>query len=72
MIAAWYGVISFMLIAYVVLDGRNFGAGMIHWIVAKTPEERRLSVCWLLPGAVFDPVWLDTAWHFHRSWWSHQ
>ena len=26
MIAVWYSVVSFMLIAYVVLDGRNFGS----------------------------------------------
>ena len=41
MIAIWFAVVSFMLIAYVVLDGRNFGAGMLHWFVAKTPQERR-------------------------------
>jgi cytochrome bd-type quinol oxidase subunit 2 len=27
MIAAWYAIVSLMLIIYVVLDGRNFGAG---------------------------------------------
>jgi len=26
MIAAWYSIVAFMLIVYVVLDGRNFGA----------------------------------------------
>ena len=34
MIAAWYAVAGFMLIAYVALDGRNFGAGMLHRLVA--------------------------------------
>ena len=34
MIATWYGIVSFMLIIYVVLDGRTFGAGMLHWLVA--------------------------------------
>ena len=28
MIEAWYWVVGFMLITYVVLDGRNFGVGM--------------------------------------------
>ena len=37
MIATWFAIVSFMLIAYVVLDGRNFGAGMLQWVVAKTP-----------------------------------
>ena len=37
MIAAWYSNRSAsMLIVYVVLDGRNFGAaGMLHWLVAN-------------------------------------
>ncbi len=35
MIATWYAVVSFMLIIYIVLDGRNFGAGMLHWFVAR-------------------------------------
>src|ERR1700733_13084843 len=54
MIETWYGIVSFMLILYVVLDGRNFGAGMLHLIVARTPEERRQVV-----GAI-GPLW---SWH---------
>jgi len=51
MIATWYSIVSFMLIVYIVLDGRNFGAGMLHWLVAKTPEERRQVV------AAIGPLW---------------
>jgi cytochrome d ubiquinol oxidase subunit II len=58
MIAAWYGIVSFMLIVYVVLDGRNFGAGMLHWIVAKTPEERRQVVAAIGPLWTWHEVWL--------------
>jgi NADH dehydrogenase FAD-containing subunit/cytochrome bd-type quinol oxidase subunit 2 len=54
MIATWFAIASFMLIAYVVLDGRNFGAGMIHWLVARKPEERRQVV------AAIGPLW---SWH---------
>jgi cytochrome d ubiquinol oxidase subunit II len=54
MIAIWFAVVSFMLIAYVVLDGRNFGAGMILWFVAKKPEERRQVI------AAVGPLW---SWH---------
>lgn len=54
MIAAWYAIVSFMLIVYVTLDGRNFGAGMIYWRVAKTPEERRQVI------AAIGPLW---SWH---------
>jgi cytochrome bd ubiquinol oxidase subunit II len=38
----------------VVLDGRNFGAGMLHWLVAKTAQERRQVI------AAFGPLW---SWH---------
>jgi cytochrome bd ubiquinol oxidase subunit II len=58
MIATWYGVVSFMLIVYVVLDGRNFGAGMLHWLVAKTPEERRQVIAAIGPLWSWHEVWL--------------
>ena len=40
MIATWYAITAFMLIVYVVLDGRNFGVGMLHWAAARTPAHR--------------------------------
>ena len=58
MIATWYAIVSFMLIVYVVLDGRNFGAGMLHWLVAKTPEERRQVVAAIGPIWPWHEVWL--------------
>lgn len=58
MIETWYGIVSFMLIAYVVLDGRNFGAGMLHWLVARTPEERRQVVAAIGPLWSWHEVWL--------------
>src|ERR1700683_3564898 len=58
MIEMWYAIVSFMLITYVVLDGRNFGAGMLHWIVARTPEERRQVVAAIGPLSSWHEVWL--------------
>ena len=58
MIATWYGIVSFMLIIYVALDGRNFGAGMLHWLVARTPEERRQVVAAIGPLWSWHEVWL--------------
>jgi len=58
MITAWYIVVSFTLIIYVILDGRNFGAGMLHWLVAKTPEERRQVIATIGPLFSWDEVWL--------------
>jgi cytochrome bd ubiquinol oxidase subunit II len=58
MIAMWYAVVSFMLITYVLLDGRNWGAGMLHWLVARTPEERRQVVAAIGPLWSWHEVWL--------------
>jgi cytochrome d ubiquinol oxidase subunit II len=58
MIAVWYAIASFMLIVYVVLDGRNFGAGMLHWLVARTPEERRQVIAAIGPLWSWHEVWL--------------
>jgi cytochrome bd ubiquinol oxidase subunit II len=58
MIAAWYAVVSFMLIIYIVLDGRNFGAGMLHWFVARTPDERRQVIAAIGPLWSWHEVWL--------------
>jgi cytochrome d ubiquinol oxidase subunit II len=58
MIATWYAVVGFMLTLYVALDGRNFGAGMLHWLVARTPEERRQVIAALGPLWSWHEVWL--------------
>src|SRR5262245_24027235 len=58
MIATWYAIAGFMLIVYVVLDGRNFGAGMLHWLVARTPEERRQAIAAIGPLWSWHEVWL--------------
>ena len=58
MIAMWYAVACFMLIVYLALDGRNFGAGMLHWLVAKTPQERRQVVAAIGPLWTWHEVWL--------------
>ncbi len=58
MIGTWYFIVSFMLVTYVVLDGRNFGAGMLHWLVAKTPAERRQVIAAIGPLWSWHEVWL--------------
>ena len=58
MIAVWYAIVSFTLIVYVALDGRNFGAGMLHWFVAKAPEERRQVIAAIGPLWSWHEVWL--------------
>jgi cytochrome d ubiquinol oxidase subunit II len=58
MIATWYGIVSLMLIIYVALDGRNFGAGMLLWRVARTRAERRQVVAAIGPLWSWHEVWL--------------
>jgi len=58
MIVTWYAIVSFMLIVYVVLDGRNFGAGMLQQLVAKTPDERRQVIAAIGPLWSWHEVWL--------------
>ena len=58
MIGTWYAIVSFMLITYVVLDGRNFGAGMLHGLVAKTPAQRRQIIAAIGPLWSWHEVWL--------------
>jgi len=49
MVELWYCIISFMLIVYVVLDGRNFGVGILHLFVARNSAERRQVIAAVAP-----------------------
>ena len=41
--ALWYGIVAVMLSIYVVLDGFDFGAGILHLFVATTNEDNFLA-----------------------------
>jgi cytochrome bd ubiquinol oxidase subunit II len=58
MISTWYAIVSLMLILYVVLDGRNFGAGMLQRFVARTPDERQQVIAAIGPLWSWHEVWL--------------
>src|SRR5258707_3963997 len=58
MIAAWFAIAGFMLIVYVAMEGRNFGDGMLPWLVARTPEERRQVIAAIGPLWSWHEVWL--------------
>src|SRR6266581_1076496 len=57
----WFILVAWMLIMYVLLDGFDLGAGIIHLVVARTNSERRLVL--LAIGPVWDgnEVWLIAA-----------
>jgi cytochrome d ubiquinol oxidase subunit II len=54
----WYTLIALMLAVYVVLDGFDFGAGILHLLVARTDEERRTVFASIGPVWDGNEVWL--------------
>ncbi|MBN8550791.1 MAG: cytochrome d ubiquinol oxidase subunit II [Deltaproteobacteria bacterium] len=58
MIELWYAALVFMIATYVVLDGRNFGIGMLHLLVARTRQERRQVIAAIGPLWTWHEVWL--------------
>ena len=54
----WYLIVSGMLAAYAVLDGFDFGAGIIHLVVARTEHERRTVLAAIGPIWDGNEVWL--------------
>jgi cytochrome d ubiquinol oxidase subunit II len=58
MVELWYGIVVFMLTAYVVLDGFDFGVGALHLFVARTDAERRQVLAAIGPFWDGNEVWL--------------
>ena len=61
MTALWYANIAAMLAVYVVLDGFDFGAGILHLFVARTEAERRQVLATIGPVWDGNEVWLLAA-----------
>jgi cytochrome d ubiquinol oxidase subunit II len=57
----WFIIVAFMLAMYVVLDGFDIGAGIIHLLVAKTDDERRLVLNSIGPLWDGNEVWILAA-----------
>jgi cytochrome d ubiquinol oxidase subunit II len=57
----WFILIAVMLTGYVVLDGFDLGAGILHLLVAKTDDERRLILRAVGPVWDGNEVWLVAA-----------
>lgn len=54
----WFCILGMMLVAYTVLDGFDFGAGMLHLFVAKSDAERRTVISAIGPFWDGNEVWL--------------
>jgi cytochrome d ubiquinol oxidase subunit II len=61
MAALWFAVVSAMLTIYVVLDGFDFGVGIVHRFVARTDEERQIVLAAIGPVWDGNEVWLIAA-----------
>src|SRR5690242_6331729 len=57
----WYIIVAFMITAYVVFDGFDLGAGVIHLLIAKTDDERKLILKSIAPVWDGNEVWLLAA-----------
>jgi len=57
----WFCAVAVMIAAYVVLDGFDLGAGIIHLFVARTDEERRRVLESIGPFWDGNEVWLLAA-----------
>jgi cytochrome d ubiquinol oxidase subunit II len=57
----WFILVAFMLTIYVVLDGFDLGAGVIHLFIAKNDTERRMVLRAIGPVWDGNEVWLIAA-----------
>ena len=57
----WFWLLALMLTVYVVLDGFDLGAGMLHLFVARTDEERQSVLRSVGPVWDGNEVWLVAA-----------
>ncbi len=56
--AVWFCLVAIMIAGYVVLDGFDLGAGIVHLFVAHTDRERRQVLRSIGPVWDGNEVWL--------------
>jgi cytochrome d ubiquinol oxidase subunit II len=56
--AIWFVLVAVMLAAYVVLDGFDIGAGILHFVIGRTEAERRQVLRTIGPVWDGNEVWL--------------
>jgi cytochrome d ubiquinol oxidase subunit II len=61
MTTIWFWIVSVMVAIYAVLDGYDFGAGVLHRLVARTDGERRQVLGAIGPYWDGNEVWLLAA-----------
>jgi cytochrome d ubiquinol oxidase subunit II len=58
MTGLWFGIVSVMLTVFVVMDGYDLGAGVLHLFVARSDNERRRVLAAIGPYWDANEVWL--------------
>src|SRR5499425_775742 len=58
MLLTWFVLVAVMITAYVVFDGFDLGAGVLHLFIAKTDQERRTVIRSIGPVWDGNEVWL--------------
>jgi cytochrome d ubiquinol oxidase subunit II len=58
MVFVWFWLVAIMITGYVVLDGFDLGAGVLHLFIARTDEERRTVIRTIGPVWDGNEVWL--------------
>ena len=61
MATLWFAIAAVAIALYVVLDGFDFGAGILHLVVARTDDERRQVLGAIGPFWDGNEVWLLSA-----------
>jgi cytochrome d ubiquinol oxidase subunit II len=54
----WFWLVAIMIVMYVLLDGFDLGVGILHPFLAKTEEERSISIRSIGPVWDGNEVWL--------------
>jgi cytochrome d ubiquinol oxidase subunit II len=54
----WFWLVAIMITCYVVLDGFDLGAGVLHLLIARTDQERRTVIRTIGPVWDGNEVWL--------------
>jgi cytochrome bd ubiquinol oxidase subunit II len=57
----WFVVVSFFWVGFFVLEGFDFGVGVLHTLVGKTDSERRVALNTIGPWWDGNEVWLVVA-----------
>jgi cytochrome d ubiquinol oxidase subunit II len=57
----WFVIIAIFWVGYFVLEGFDFGVGMLHTIVGKSEDERRVAINTIGPWWDGNEVWLIVA-----------